>query len=141
MSNRQTTMQAATRIQRNGTTTVEFALVCPILFMFILAAVEYARANQALNAVSNAAYQGCRAGIVPGATASTASAAAKVNLDTALLTGAVITVTPSNITNTTPEVTVNVSVPLAQNSWLIKLFFTNGTTINRTCTLTREKTN
>lgn len=129
------------RPQRAGTTTVEFALVCPLVFLFLLAAVEFARANQALNAVSNAAYQGCRAGIVPGATATAAQAAAQKNIDAALLAGSTITVTPANITNTTTEVTVSVSVPLAQNSWMIKLFYTSGSTITRSCTLTREKTN
>ncbi|MBL9080987.1 MAG: pilus assembly protein [Planctomycetales bacterium] len=125
---------------RRGTTTVEFAIVCPLVFTFFFAAVEFARSNQIMNATSNAAYQGCRASIVPGATASGVIAEAKKYLDAGLISNATITVNPSTITNTTATVTVTVAVPLSNNMW-IGPSFTGGKTVTRSCTLTREKTN
>ncbi|MDX1948134.1 MAG: TadE/TadG family type IV pilus assembly protein [Pirellulaceae bacterium] len=129
------------RAQRRAATTVEFALVCGAFFMFMLGAIEFARANQALNATANAAYQGCRSAIIPGATAASATSAAKSVLDASFLTGATITVSPSTILTSTDQVTVTVAVPMNQNSWLAKLTYLSGSTITRSCTLTREKTN
>ncbi|MGC3967926.1 MAG: TadE/TadG family type IV pilus assembly protein [Pirellulales bacterium] len=126
--------------RRRGTTTVEFAIVCPLVFTFFFAAIEFARSNQILNTTSNAAYQGCRASIIPGATSATVTAEAKKYLDAGLISSATITVNPSTITNTTTAVTVTVSVPLNSNTWIGQTF-TAGKTVTRSCTLTREKTN
>ncbi len=41
---------------RRGATTVELALVCPILFAFFCGAIEFARANQIMNAVALSSY-------------------------------------------------------------------------------------
>ena len=125
---------------RRGTTTVEFAIVCPILFTFFFAAVEFGRANQILNATSNAAYQGCRAAIIPGGTAAMAISAANATLSAGLISGATVTVNPSTITNSTTSITVTVVVPLNSNTWVTQ-FFTLGKSVTRACTLTREKTN
>lgn len=130
----------AGKTARRGTTTVEFALVCPLLFTFMFACLEFGRAHQVKNAVVHAAYEGCRRAIVPGATAAQAVAAAKSVLDAGLISGATFTVNPSNITNTTTTVSMTVAVPLAPNMWAAQ-WFTSGVTVSRTCTLTREKTN
>lgn len=126
--------------RRKGTTTVEFALVCPILFAFFCGAIEFGRANQIINAVALSSYQGCRRAIVPGATAANATTAVNAVLSSNLVSGATITVNPSTITNSTDEVTVTVSVNLSNNAWITPTF-TAGKTITRSCTLTREKTN
>ncbi|MBA4018896.1 MAG: transporter [Pirellula sp.] len=126
--------------RRRGTTVVEFALVCPLIFTFFFAAIEFARANQILNATANASYQGCRAAIIPGATVTSTTAAARKYLNAGLISTATISVNPSTITNTTTTVTVTVSVPLDSNSWIGQTF-TRGKSVTRSCTLTREKTN
>lgn len=128
------------RGERRGATTVELAIVAPLMFTLFFASVEFGRANQVLNATSNAAYQGCRAAIIPGGTASTASTAATNYLAANLITGATITVNPSTITNTTTVITVTVSVPMNANSWVGQSFMA-GKNVVRACTLTREKTN
>src|SRR5690606_16732889 len=81
--------------KRRGTTTVEFAIVCPVLFTFFFLCVEFGRANQVNNAVGYAAYQGCRAAIVPGATSAQAIAAAQTVLATGQIGDATVTVNPS----------------------------------------------
>lgn len=125
---------------RRGTSTVEFALVAPLLFMFLFASIEFARANQVMNATSNAAYHGCRRAIVPGATSATVVTAAQGVLNAGLVKNATITVNPSTITNTTLTVTVTVAVPMNSNNWVGQTFM-GGKTVTRSCTLTREKTN
>jgi len=125
---------------RTGTTTVEFALICPVMFAVFFASVELGRANQVLNATANAAYQGCRRAIIPGATTATVQAAAQNMLDAGLIKKATITINPATITNSTTTVTVTVSVPMNDNSWIGQTF-TKGSVVTRACTLTRERTN
>lgn len=125
---------------RRGATTVELALVCPILFAFFCGAIEFGRANQIMNAVALSSYQGCRRAIVPGATATTTTAAVNSVLSANLISGATITINPTTITNATDEVTVTVSVNLSTNAWITPTF-TKNQSITRSCTLTREKTN
>ena len=105
-----------------------------------LVSLEFGRTNQVLNATSNAAYQGCRRAIVPGATVVQATAAAQSSLSAGFISGAVITVNPTTITSTTTTVTVTVAVALNTNSWIGQTF-TKGVVVTRACTLTREKTN
>lgn len=126
--------------QRCGTTMVEFAIICPILFAFFFACIEFGRANHIKNAVPYAAYQGCRRAIVPGATANHAIQASQAVLTSALVKGGTITVTPSTITNSTPTVTVTVSVNLGDNAWTTA-WLTKNKTVTRSCTFTREQMN
>jgi Flp pilus assembly protein TadG len=125
---------------RRGATTVELAIVCPILFAFFCGAIEFARANQIMNAVALSSYQGCRRAIVPGATATNTTAAVNTVLTANMVSGATITINPTTITNATDEVTVTVSVNLSTNAWITPTF-TKNKSITRSCTLTREKTN
>ena len=47
-------------------TAVEFALVAPALFLFILEIIEVGRGFMVMHLLSNAARQGCLAGIIQG---------------------------------------------------------------------------
>ncbi len=55
--------------------TVEFAICFPLLLLFFFAAFEFCRANMIRQTADNAAYEGARRAIVPGATAEDARAA------------------------------------------------------------------
>jgi Flp pilus assembly protein TadG len=117
---------------------VEFALCAPLLFLLAFAAWEFSRANMILNTMENACYEGCRRGIVPGATAADVQAAAQAVMNSAFATSTDIQVVPSVITNNTPEVTVTILAPLDQNAWVTP-FFLNGLTIRSSYTLARER--
>ena len=54
---------------RDGALLVEFALVCPILFMFMCACFEFARVAMVRSSIANAAYEGARRASVPGSKA------------------------------------------------------------------------
>jgi Flp pilus assembly protein TadG len=118
--------------------TVEFALTVPLLFMIVFAAIEFSRVNVIRHTVDNAAYEGARDGVYPGATAADVRATAQSILNAVGTAGAVITVTPSNIQENTPEVTVRVEVPLDQNGWIFPSFFA-GRTLTGSSTLAREE--
>jgi Flp pilus assembly protein TadG len=122
---------------RWGAVTVEFAIMSSIVFMLILGTIEFSRVFMIRGSVSNAAYQGARRGMIPGATASLAEASARDTLNRSFVRTATITVTPANITSSTSEVTVTVRVNLAENAW-IPSRFTRNMFIQRSCTLSRQ---
>jgi Flp pilus assembly protein TadG len=119
--------------QRAGATTVEFAIVVPIIFAMFLGTIEMTRLNFIRHSASNAAYEGARKAIVPGSSTSDASAEA-LRLMNAVGVGNGVT---ASVTSTTDTMTVTVTVPVNQNSWGIGKFST-GMIINQSCTLTRE---
>lgn len=75
--------------------------------------------------------------IVPGGTANDAERTAEKLLTTLGLTRTDVTVTPRNIGPETENVTVQVSVPLDDNSFLPPVFV-DGQTIVRELTMRRE---
>jgi Flp pilus assembly protein TadG len=123
---------------RKGAALVEFALTVPILFLVVFAAIEFSRVNTIRHSVANAAYEGARRGIVPGATAADARSAASSILTAVCVRDAEVTVSPSVIDADTSEITVSITVPLDQNGWITPKFF-EGDILNSSCTLARER--
>ena len=126
------------RGKRWGATTVEFAICCPILFLFTFASLEFSRVNMIRQTVENSVYEGCRRGIVPGATVADVTAAAQAVLNTISASGAQIAVTPEVITEDSTEVSVSVVVPINANSWVAPLFFVNKQ-VSSDLTMRRER--
>ncbi len=119
--------------ERRGATTVEFAIVVPIIFAMFLGTIEMTRLNFIRHSAANAAYEGARKAIVPGSTAAEASAEAS-RLMTAVGVGNGVAVAVSTTTDST---TVTVTVPVNQNSWGAARF-SSGMTITQSCTLSKE---
>ena len=118
--------------------TVETAVIFPVVVLFFFAQFELVRLNNIRNSVYMAAYEGARAGIVPGATPADCQSSANTTLSAVSAVNATVTVTPGTITDDTPEVTVVVTVPLDSNSWTTPLY-APGKTLTASVTLTREK--
>jgi len=129
-----------TGTSRSGTVTVEFALTMPVALMLTFGLVEFARVNMIRNTAQNAAYEGARAAIIPGGTAARAEARANLVMSTISTRNVDVTIDPPTITDTTPKVTVTISVPLGENMWITPRYFVNQAMV-RTCELTRESTN
>ena len=117
---------------------VEFAVTAPVLFLVFFAMIEFARFNMIRHGMDSAVYEGARRGIVPGATADQVKSAAETILQAVSTTSATVTVVPSVLTPETTEVTVSVEVPFDSNGWVVPSFF-RGTTLTRSCTLSREQ--
>ena len=122
---------------RRGATTVEVALVFPIFMMILLMSVEAARLNTLRNTIENAAYEGARRGIVPGAAVADVQATAGAVMNAVGAKNVSITTTPSTISDTTATLTVTIDVPLSSNSWIGR---TTSQHMIRSCTLSRERT-
>ena len=124
-------------ILRRGAAAVEVALTAPLLFLMFFAGLEFAQANMVRNIAKNAAFEGARAGILPGAIAQDCIDEANTELAKLQIAGATVIITPSIITHTTPQVTVSVTVPLSQNA-LPMSHFVMGKTLVQSITLARE---
>lgn len=122
---------------RRGTTVVEFAVTLPLVLLLFFGSIEFSRVNLLRHSAAQAAYEGARRGIVPGATAAEVRGVAQAIMDSAFASSCTIDVVPATILPTTTEVTVNVSLPLANNSWVVPTFFV-GKTLTKSFTLQRE---
>ena len=94
------------------------AIVLPIIMLFFTMMFELCRVLMLQHTADTAAYEAARAAMVPGATSAEAHQTAQAMVDSAGLTQATITVTPVDITETTPLITVRVEIPVNDNSWI-----------------------
>lgn len=122
---------------RRGAAAVEFALVSTLLFTLFFTSLELCRVAMIRHTADNAVYEACRVGIIPGATAVEVQDQARTIMATLGVSNVNVNVTPASINRDTDEITVEVSIPLDQNSY-IPLGFTAGKTITRELTLRRE---
>ena len=127
------------RPRRSGAALVEFALVAPILFLFFVACIEFSRVNMIRNSISIAAYEGARKGIIPGSTSAQVEATARASLSATGIVPETVVVTPAVITQTTPTVTVSITVLGSKNLWISPMF-TKGISLTKSSSLSREKT-
>jgi Flp pilus assembly protein TadG len=123
---------------RIGAVAAETALTLPVLFLVVFGSFEFARAHSLLHTADNAAYEGARQGILPGATAADCEQKAQNVLQAIAAKDATVTVTPSQITADTQEVTVDIEIPMNTNGYVTGMFF-HDQSIHGQCTLKRER--
>jgi len=109
--------------------------------MFVFATFEFSRVNMIRNTIENAAYEGARRGVLPGATAANCEAMTQDLLDNVGIANTTITVIPSVIQDDTDEVTVRVDVPITAANGYITPSYYLGKTLRATVTLPRETGN
>ena len=129
---------AKRRSDRRGATAVEFAIVAPLFFLFLFGAIEFSALSTIRNTCNNAAYEGARKIVVPGAVAADGKAEAESIMGIIGIDTLTVTVTPAVITPATRSVTVRIDVPYAQNA-LFTPFFTGDLIITSEVTLTTER--
>lgn len=122
---------------RRGAAAVEFALTLPVLLLLLFGGYELTRANMILHTCEAAAYEGCRIGIVPGATLAEVEAETNRVLGTINIRNATVTVDPNNLETDTDSLDVTVEVSFADNSLFVPRFMGTEPFI-RTCRLARE---
>ncbi|QDU25953.1 TadE-like protein [Anatilimnocola aggregata] len=130
------------RKQRRGAAAVEFAVVAPVFFLLVFGMIEYGRMVMVQQIITNAAREGCRVAVLDGSTTASTQTAA-IN---AMASGN-ITITTSNVTvNPSPPssaaygspVSVTVTVPFNQVSWLPSPMYLGGKSMTATTTMRRE---
>lgn len=122
---------------------VEFAIVAPIFFLLIFGMIEFGRVVMVQQLLTNASREGARLGVLNDATSSQVQS--KV---VSYLAGASITITSTNVgvvyaaDTSSPgsgeSVTVTVSVPFNQVSWLPSPMFLKDKTLSASSGMRRE---
>jgi Flp pilus assembly protein TadG len=128
------------RRNRRGTAAVEFAVVAPVFLLFVFGMIEYGRMVMVYQVLTNASREGARVAVLDGAT--TASVTAQINayMTSASITGWTVTVTPDPPENAEygDPVTVTVSIPFSQVSWLPSPMYLGGKTLQAATVMRRE---
>ena len=135
-------MYRSCRKNRRGAAVVEFAVVAPVFFLLIFGMIEYGRMVMVQQVLTNASREGARVGILDGSTGSDVSTTVSGYLTSSSISGATITVDPANpsAAGAGDPVTVTVSVPFNQVSWLPAPMFLGGQTLSATTVMRRETT-
>ena len=128
---------------RKGAAVVEFAVVAPVLIMLLLGMIECGRMIMVQQSLTTAVREGARSAIIEGTSDSTAKNVVESFLAGVGVSGTSITVTPSNTDSMAhgQPITVSVSVPFSEVSWLPNPFFLKNTTLSSTATMRRETPN
>jgi Flp pilus assembly protein TadG len=130
---------------RSGATAVELAMVAPVFVALLVGELEASRLGMVSQLLTTAAREGCRVAVLGGSSASDVQS--RVN---AVLSGSGVSV--GTVTPTCPSpyawdtapggvaVTVSLSVPYSQVSWLGAPFFlSRNATISASATLSSER--
>jgi len=123
--------------------TLEFAIVAPIFFLLVLGIIEIGRGVMVRHMLTNAARQGCRLGIIEGTSNAQINNAATAALAPTGISNDSVTVQvndgSSDAANAQPgdEITVVVSVPVQNISWVPNVQFLSGS-VSGQYTMRRE---
>jgi Flp pilus assembly protein TadG len=128
------------RRNRRATAAVEFALVAPVFLLLVLGMIEYGRMVMVQQVITNASREGARQAVLDGATTAEVQTVVNDYLASGSITGATVTVTPNPPTNAEfgDPVTVAVSIPFSQVSWLPSPMYLGGKTLIATTVMRRE---
>lgn len=130
---------ASKLLHRTGAAAVEFALVAPLFFMVLFGILEIGRALMAQNALINASREAARFAVLDGATASEVVATAESASNLGFITNPQVVLEPAGLAaNGNNLVTVTVSVPFDQISWLPMPGYLSGKTLSASTTMRRE---
>jgi Flp pilus assembly protein TadG len=131
------------RSRSRGTSAVEMAIVAPVIVTLFMAQIESSRLGMVAQLLTTAAREGCRVAVVPGHTQSDVQTRINnVLAGSGISVGTVTPTAPSGYTwNTAPQgtaITVSLSVPYNQVSWLGTPYFLNGATVAASATMSSE---
>jgi Flp pilus assembly protein TadG len=128
------------RRNRRAAAAVEFAIVAPIFFLLVLGMIEYGRMVMVQQVITNASREGAREAVLDGATAATVTSTVNDYLTAGSISGATVTVDPSPLSGAEfgDPVTVTVSIPFSQVSWLPSPMYLGGRTMTASTVMRRE---
>lgn len=129
---------SASRLRR-AAAAVEFAIVAPLLVMLVLGMIEFGRMLMVQQILTNAAREGARKAVLPGATDSMVETTIDDYLGNADISGFSRSISPSTTSaagGTSIEVTV--SVPYSDVTWVPVASFLGDKTLTAKCTMRKE---
>jgi len=126
---------------RRGAAIVEFAFIAPVFLTLVVGTIELSRAIVVQQLLTNASREGARIGSYDTTTA-TATITSAVNsyLSNEGITGATTVVSPNppSIAADGQSLSVTVSIPFNNVSWLPSPFFMGGQTLQAVSVMCRE---
>lgn len=119
---------------------MEFAVVAPVFLLFALGMIEYGRMVMVQQVITNASREGARLAVLEGSSASGVESSVDGYLASGSISGASITVAPTNLDEMEfgDPVTITVDVPFDQVSWLPSPMYLGGKTLSATTVMRRE---
>jgi Flp pilus assembly protein TadG len=119
------------RKNRRGAAVVEFAIVAPVFFILVFGMIEYGRLVMVQQILTNASREGARFAVVQSTNDTTAVQGVVTDYLTSASIGGSPTVTvdwpASGGSSSSEPVTVTVSIPFGQVSWLPSPMFVSST--------------
>ncbi len=130
------------RRNRRGAAAVEFALIAPIFFLLIFGMIEFGRMVMVQQVITNGSREGARIGVLDGASGAEVVAAVGSYLNSASVSGASVTVSPTEPSSAGygEPVSVTVTIPFSQVSWLPSPMIIGGGTVLTATTVMRRET-
>ena len=127
-------------MSRRGAATVEFAIVAPVIFLFVFASFEFGRAIMATHGLEAAAREGCREALSWDVTTEDIETKVQNRMLKYGISDYTLTIDPASPTdaNQWGPVTVRVSTTYDQISWLPVSRFLRGITLQGSCSLPQE---
>ena len=128
------------RRNRRAAAAVEFAVVAPVFLLLVFGMIEYGRMVMVYQVLTNASREGARVAVLDGATTATVTSQVNSYLTSASISGATVTVAPNPPSGAQygDPVTVTVSIPFSQVSWLPSPMYLGGTTLTTATVMRRE---
>ena len=124
---------------RRGVAAVEFAIVAPLFFLLVLGCIELGRALMVQQILTNASRTGARVAVTLSGTEASAVAAASDFAAGASVGGIDVTVTPNPTSASAGDmVSVTVTVPFADVTWIPAPWFMGGKTLTATSVMRKE---
>lgn len=125
--------------RRSGAAAVEFAFVAPLLVLLVFGMIEFGRMIMVQQILVNAAREGARKAVLPGATDDMAKTTVNDYLKNTNISGHETAVSPSasNATGGT-SIAVSVSVPYKDVTWLPFANFLSGKTLSASAVMRKE---
>ena len=119
---------------------MEFAIVAPLFFLLIFGMIEFGRMVMVQQIITNGSREGARIAVLDGTSTAEIVTAVEAYLQNASIAGADVTIIPDppNSAGYGDPVSVTVSIPFNQVSWLPSPMFLGGNTMTATTVMRRE---
>jgi Flp pilus assembly protein TadG len=112
---------------RAGVAAVEFAIIAPILLIFVIAIIEITGAIYLQQSLTIASYEGARVALLPKSNSSNVTAASNRILESRRIKGATVNIIPNDFKSARfgDPIKVEVSAPLNKNGVFYRFFSKN----------------
>lgn len=136
--------ERSTKRTRWGGAVAEMAVVAPLFVFFIFGQIESARLGMVAQLLTTAAREGCRVAVVNGNTNDDVTTRIDTVLSAASITGKNVVQTPADCTkvratDTPNTITVTITVPYSNVSWLPAPLFLKSATVSASAVLSSER--